>query len=389
MEIPKFEQTKEKLLNDGMTEDDIEEKIDTLREHYDGLISKKEVLAHIIAKERGLVRERQQYQGSKGEPKEVTISELEDGMDNILVKCYVVSRRLTETKKGDEMSWVTIVDETGSTSATIFGEGSIDWDDEFGQAIAIKGQTFEAGGRINASTWEVPEILTEDEMGYSLQEAIKMDISEVKELDERRFVCIEGLCTDLYRNTYEGCMNCKSKMENCDCDGNYGTVDYSFEKLTILTPSGEASIKAQADPEFDVDDDVKLELLRIYGEYMDGSSSDDEEDRDKYISISKLEKINKDGSKKKSSGDKSKSKSDVKVSKEVEDSISSGLMGAENIQKILGFVDRYGEVPKQMFHKYVEGNTDITPPENALDQMKEDGLVYINKDGKVEKTEEE
>jgi len=507
MEVGSFEETKGKLLDDGMSEDEIDERLSQLKEQYDGMITKKEVLAHIIAKERGLTKPSRRRTTSqvkpKGKPKEVKIEDLEDGMENvvfqayvvderttktkngelmkwltlidetgsvsatvfgdgaewdydygevvgvkgktfstnsgdvcfstynspetlsddenemdvslddilqkkiseleedmdaILVKAYVVDRRLTETKKGDEMSWVTIVDETGSTSATLFGKASHNWDYEFGQPIAIRGQTFATGGQICPSSWKEPEVLSKDDMDKTLEEMIKVDIKDLRDIHERKYVAIEGLVTDYYENSYEGCQNCKSKAENCDCENNYGMSKYTFKNMTVLTKDGLHSVQASADPSTDVPEGLELNYVKIFGEYTDGS----DDDKDKVIEISKVEKLigeDKEKVESKSTKDMSKGESksikDVDESKDVElpkiarDTVSVSLMGKENIAKILGFVERFGEVPIEMFNKYVEGNTDIEPSGTVLDQMKDDGIVYVNNDEKVEMTKEE
>ncbi len=398
MEVPDFKTTKGKLMEDGMSEEDIEDKLDELREQYEGLVSKKEVLAHILAKERGVVKTDRGKRRSKGTPKELTIEELEPDMDNIMVKGYAVGRRFTETENGDEMSWVTLVDKTGTTSATIFGEGSIEWDWEFGQPIAVEGQTFEAGGDICPSSWNTPRVLDEEEMGYSLEEVIKQDISDLEDIHERKFVAVDGLCTDFYKNTYEGCQNCRKKIENCDCDGNFGTTEYSFKNMKLLTSDGEYSVRASADPSTDIDEDVKLEYVRVMGEYTDGT---EDEDHEPIIRISKVEKLTGDDKPDTAQGSTS-SQTDSQGSQEekseekdidlpdiAKDTISAGMMGEENVSKILGFVDRYGEVPRKMFDKFVEGQTSIEPPESAFEQMKDDGILYLNDDDKIERTKEE
>lgn len=507
MEVPEFEETKEKLLEDGMTEDEIEEKLESLEEQYEGMITKKEVLAHIMAKERGLVQTSPRRTGGtgrpKGDPDEVTIDELVDGMNNVVVQAYVVDeritntkdgdkmkwltiidstgsvsatvfgdgveweyeygevvkiegktfstnegdiclssysspevlsedesdleesvddllekdieeleedmdmvlvkgyaveRRLTETKSGDEMSWVTIVDETGSTSATLFGEASHNWDYEFGQPIAVRGQTFSTGGEICPSTWKEPEVLDESDMDKTLEEIIEREIGELDEIHERKYVVVEGLCTDYYENSYSGCKNCKSKKENCDCEGDYGMSEYTFKNMTVMTKDGKDSVKASADPSTDVPDDLELNCVRVYGEYTDGSDDDNE----KVIEISKVQKLTGEENPMRESNettDTSKSDSkkteDEKESKDVElpeiakDTVSVGFMGEEAVADILGFVERFGEVPEEMFLKYVEGNTDVEPADGALEQMLDDGILYKNEDEKIEMTKED
>lgn len=395
MEVPEYEETKKKLMEDGMEEDEIEEELEKLSEQYDGMVSAKPVLADILAKQRGVVRSKRPSGGSKSEgtPTEVTIKEMQEMEEDeyVILKGFVVQRDLSETKNGDEMSFITVVDETGSCRGTVFGEASEDWLYEFGQAVVLEGDTYKGTrgpNKMGISTWNDPRVISEEKLDYSLDDSVQKKIDELDEVEDGEFIMVDGLCSDEFINEYEGCQNCRAKMENCNCEGKFGTKTYRFDKVTLMTADGEYSVGAQAGPTVDVPEDMHLDFVKVYGIYNNGDEDEDEEDEyddDIRIEITKAEKVTNTGKaptqKKDSESEEEEDTGDVvELSDDLKDTVSCGMFGAEALTKIMTFVKRFDEVPDKMLVKFVENNTDVSPAENVPEQMVEDGILK-EKDG--------
>jgi len=214
------------------------------------------------------------------EPKK--IAELEVGQKNVEVLGYAVGIAERPTAKGTRQIIFTLVDDTGHVHSRVWGENALAmWEEagiKEGDPILVTGAVvdeLQVSGKTLKIFGQYVEVTKLDKDEINLPPLEEIGKAKISEVEEGKFVQVDGVVIRADVRTYVGCPECDSKLP-CDlgesitcerCGSEVIATEREWKLLVVSDDTGE--IGARVPP--GVKSDVTIgDIVRLMGIYTDG-----------------------------------------------------------------------------------------------------------------------
>jgi hypothetical protein len=354
MKLPDYEKIRQILLDKGLTDVEINEKIEQKKSQYYGFVSDRNVLIYLVAKDLGI-------EIPLSLPAEtIKIGQLKDVPEDqmISVKGFIVDIWHRKTKKGSPSVHLVIVDDTGWVEVGVFG-GAVDKFKSSGCKM------FDYVQLQNCNVWHrSPRIMV---ALSGLSDVIKIekpdiDLNKILEVEpaDGKFISFIGIPVALHKTSYVGCPNCyrsfkdvqEGDMTNCVCSPEpVKAVKLYWKRYDVLDSKRGMKITVTFDPSANVGPELFGNLIKFWGVYDKGE-----------LAVSNYQ-----------------------IVQQVTTVQQYFAVPKVSPEQLFALIDTFGTMPMAVLEKMVQSRFGLTPDmlQQLLEQLKSKGLVTVDEQTKL------